>query len=60
MRLHPGIRIHRIPLSGAAGFFVATSFAVLVLVAVPALRPLAAATVGGGVLLGLARLAVKR
>ncbi len=60
MRLHPGIRIHSIPVAGTAGLIVVAGMTVLILVAVPALRPLAALCLGGGVLLALFLRAVRR
>jgi hypothetical protein len=60
MRLHRGIRIHSIPLAGAGGLIVAVGMTVLILVAVPALRPLAALCLGGGVLLALVLRAVRQ
>jgi hypothetical protein len=53
MRLHPGIRINSIPVAGIAGLIVAVGITVVILLAVPALRPLAALSLGGGVLLAL-------
>jgi len=53
MRIHPGIRINRIPVAGGGGLIVAVALPLLILVAVPALRPLAAACVLGGVLFGI-------
>ena len=47
MRLHRGIRIHSIPVAGAGGLIVAVGMTVLILMAVPALRPLAALCLGG-------------
>ena len=54
MRLHPGIRINRIPLAGGGGLIVALTLPLLILVAVPAIRPLAAVCVVGGVLFAVA------
>ena len=51
MRPHPGIRIHSIPADGVGGLIFAVGMAALVLVAVPALRPLAAVALVGGALL---------
>lgn len=51
MDMHPGIRIHSIPATGGGGLIFALGMAALVLVAVPALRPLALAAVAGGALL---------
>jgi hypothetical protein len=57
---HPGIRIHRIPLAGGAGLIVAAGMVVLILLAVPALRPIAAVSLAGGLLLALVLWAVRR
>jgi hypothetical protein len=51
MQPHPGIRIHSIPAEGVGGLIFALGMAGVVLVAVPALRPLALVAVVGGVLL---------
>ncbi len=51
MDMHPGIRIDSIPAAGGGGLIFALGMAALVLLAVPALRPLALAAVGGGILL---------
>jgi hypothetical protein len=60
MKIHPGIRIDSIPVAGGGGLVVAVGMVVLILIAVPALRPLAAASVGGGVLLALVLRAIRR
>lgn len=60
MKVHPGIRIHRIPVAGGAGLIVAVGMIVLILMAVPALRPIAAASVCGGVLLALVLRVLRR
>ena len=54
MRIHPGIRINRIPLAGGGGLIVALALPMLILVAVPAIRPLAAVCLIGGVLFAVA------
>jgi hypothetical protein len=51
MQPHPGIRIDRIPAAGGGGLIFAVGMAAIVLLAVPALRPLFAVAVVGGVLL---------
>jgi hypothetical protein len=48
---HPGIRIDRIPVEGGGGLIFAVGIVVLFLVGFPALRPIVAATVLGGILL---------
>lgn len=48
---HAGIRIDRIPVEGAGGLIFAVGSSLLFLVAFPALRPIAAAALLGGVLL---------
>ena len=48
---HAGIRIDRIPAEGAGGLIFAVGSAVIFLMAFPALRPIAAAAVLGGLLL---------
>jgi hypothetical protein len=53
MRIHPGIRINSIPVAGGGGLIVAVALPLLILVAVPAIRPLAAVCVLGGVLFGI-------
>jgi hypothetical protein len=50
-RPHPGIRIDRIPAEGGGGLIFALGTALIFLLGFPALRPLAAAAVLGGVLL---------
>ena len=59
MTLHRGIRIHSIPVAGAGGLIVAVGMTVLILVAVPQLRPLAVLCLAGGVLLALALRAMR-
>jgi hypothetical protein len=49
MQVHPGIRINSIPVAGGGGLIVAAGMAALVLVAMPAVWPLAAVAVVGGV-----------
>jgi hypothetical protein len=51
MQPHPGIRIDRIPAAGGGGLIFAVGMAAIVLLAVPALRPLFAVALVGGVLL---------
>jgi len=51
MQPHPGIRIDRIPAAGGGGLIFAVGMVAIVLLAVPALRPLFAVAVVGGVLL---------
>lgn len=51
MRVHPGIRIHRIPAEGGGGLIVAVGVPVLVLVALPSLLPVVGAALLGGVVL---------
>jgi hypothetical protein len=51
MKVHPGIRINRIPAEGGGGLILAAAVPVLVLIAAPALLPVAAAAVVGGVVL---------
>lgn len=48
---HPGIRIDHIPAEGAGGLIFAIGSVVIFLMAFPALRPIAAAAVLGGLLL---------
>jgi hypothetical protein len=48
---HQGIRIDHIPAEGAGGLIFAVGSAVIFLMAFPALRPIAAAAVVGGLLL---------
>jgi hypothetical protein len=59
MRIHPGIRINSIPVAGGGGLIVALGVPLLVLVAVPAIRPLAAVCVVGGVLFAFALRAMR-
>lgn len=49
--VHPGIRIDSIPAQGGGGLIFAIGMALLVLLAIPSLRPVALAAVLGGVLL---------
>jgi hypothetical protein len=49
--MHPGIRIDSIPATGGGGLIFAIGMAALVLVAIPALRPIALAAAAGGLLL---------
>ena len=51
VQVHPGIRISSIPVEGGGGLIVALGMAVLVLVAVPELAPLALISILGGALL---------
>jgi hypothetical protein len=51
MQFHPGIRINRIPVEGGGGLIFAAGMAVLVLLAMPAVLPLAIGAVLGGVAL---------
>ena len=51
MQPHPGIRIDRIPAQGGGGLIFAVGMVALVLVAMPAVRPLVALAVVGGLLL---------
>jgi hypothetical protein len=48
---HPGIRIDHIPAEGGGGLIFALGMIVVFLIGVPALRPLAAAALLGGLLL---------
>lgn len=48
---HQGIRIDHIPAEGAGGLIFALGMVAIVLVGFPALRPVAAACLAGGVLL---------
>jgi len=48
MQFHPGIRIDRIPVEGGGGLIFAAGMAVLVLLAMPAVLPLAIGAVLGG------------
>ncbi len=49
--MHPGIRIDSIPATGGGGLIFAIGMATMVLVAIPALRPIALAAAVGGILL---------
>jgi hypothetical protein len=49
--MHPGIQIHKIPAEGVGGLIFAVGMAGIVLLAIPAVRPLVAAAVVGGILL---------
>ena len=51
MKVHPGIRINSIPAEGGGGLIFAAAVPVLVLVAMPAFLPVAAAAVTGGIVL---------
>jgi hypothetical protein len=51
MQPHPGIRIDKIPAAGGGGLIFAVGMALLVLVAMPGVRPLAALALLGGLLL---------
>ena len=51
MQPHPGIRIDRIPAQGGGGLIFALGMVAIVLIALPAVRPLAAVAVLGGALL---------
>lgn len=51
MQPHPGIRIDKIPAEGVGGFIFAVGMAAIVLLAIPAVRPLVALAVLGGILL---------
>jgi hypothetical protein len=51
MQVHPGIRINSIPAEGGGGLIFAIGMAVVVLLAIPALRPVALLAVVGGVIL---------
>jgi hypothetical protein len=48
---HPGIRIDQIPAEGGGGLIFAVGMVAVFLMAVPALRPVAAVAVLGGLLL---------
>jgi hypothetical protein len=48
---HPGIRIDQIPAEGGGGLIFAVGMVAVFLLAVPALRPVAAVAVLGGLLL---------
>lgn len=49
--LHQGIRIDHIPAEGGGGLIFALGMVAICLVGIPALRPLAAFTVLGGIVL---------
>jgi hypothetical protein len=51
MRVHPGIQISRISVEGGGGLIFAIGMVSIVLLAMPALRPLALLSILGGVLL---------
>ena len=51
MQVHPGIRINRIPVEGGGGLIFAAGMVALVLLAMPALLPLAVGAVLGGAIL---------
>lgn len=51
MQVHPGIRINSIPAEGVGGLIFAVGMAAVVLLAVPALRPVALLCLAGGALL---------
>jgi len=51
MQVHPGIRIHQIPAHEGGGLIFAIGMATVVLLAVPALRPVALLALAGGALL---------
>lgn len=51
MQPHPGIRINSIPAQGGGGLIFALGMVAIVLIALPAVRPLAAVAVLGGALL---------
>ena len=51
MRPHPGIQIHKIPAEGLGGLIFAVGMVMIVLVGIPAVRPLAALAVVGGIVL---------
>ena len=48
---HPGIRIDKIPAAGGGGLIFALGMVAVVLVAVPAIRPLAGLCLLGGLVL---------
>jgi len=48
---HPGIRINRIPAEGGGGLIFAIGTVVVFLIGFPALRPVAAAALLGGLVL---------
>jgi len=51
MQPHPGIRIDKIPAEGVGGFIFAAGMAAIVVLAIPAVRPLVVLAVLGGILL---------
>jgi hypothetical protein len=51
MQPHPGIRIDKIPAEGGGGLIFAAGMALLVLLALPGVRPLAGLALLGGLLL---------
>jgi len=51
MQVHPGIRIDRIPAEEGGGLIFALGMVAVVLLAIPALRPLALVCLVGGALL---------
>jgi hypothetical protein len=51
MRPHPGIRIDRIPAAGGGGLIFAVGIPLLVLIAMPAVRPIVAVAAVAGLLL---------
>jgi hypothetical protein len=51
MRPHPGIQIHKIPAEGVGGLIFAVGTAMIVLIGIPAVRPLVALAVLGGIVL---------
>jgi hypothetical protein len=51
MQMHPGIRIDSIPAEGGGGLIFALGMAGVVLLAMPALRPVALLCLGGGLVL---------
>jgi len=54
MQVHPGIRIDRIPAEEGGGLIFALGMVGVVLVAMPALWPVALGCVAGGALLAIA------
>jgi hypothetical protein len=50
MRIHPGIQISRIPVEGGGGLIFAVGMMLIVILAIPAVRPLALLAILGGVL----------
>jgi hypothetical protein len=51
MQPHPGIRIDKIPAAGGGGLIFALGMVSVVLLAIPAIRPLAGVCLLGGLLL---------